>query len=73
MKRDTVHFYFSSAIIKLSGIHAHLHIMTSQAALILWSVNQSLILIGLNLKVDYYFTRNLCKKAISRRNGSKYQ
>lgn len=41
-KRDIVHFYISSAIIRHSGIHAHLHIVTSQATLILLSVNQFL-------------------------------
>lgn len=72
-KRDMVHFYISSAIIRHSGIHAHLHIVASQATLILLSVNQFFILIGANLKVDYYPTRNLCKKVISGRNGSKHQ
>lgn len=57
MKIDIVHFYVSSAIIKHSGIHAHLHTATSQVTSL--TVNQSLIPIGLNLKVDCYPTRNL--------------
>lgn len=50
-ERDPVHFHVSSPVIKHSGIHAHLHIVRSQATILL-SVNQSLILTGLNLKAE---------------------